>query len=199
MLTAGRRRGCLLPLTVGILVVLGFAASLAIQARVERAHPPAAAPADLCAAIGPALFEQLVPDGVPSPGGSYSSGPDAACSYRTADSRPSGSDAYGLLDVRVLRYGQVGWDSGAERAGAALATSCRGTAAAGQLHSDGALGDEACSAYSAEGERGTAYGSAVVRRGADLFWVDYYTHPGTAEQVRQGVTAVSLACLAGVS
>ncbi|MFE7746716.1 hypothetical protein [Nocardia sp. NPDC057455] len=194
-----RRWGCLFPLGIWILVILGFAAYLALQARSERAHPAAAAPADLCVAIGPALFEQLVPHGVPLPGGSYSSGPDAACSFRTGQSRPFGSDAYGLLDVRVLRHGQVGWDSGADRAAAALASSCRNTAAAGRFQSDRGLGDDACSAYSAEGEGGTAYGSAVIRRGADLFWIDYYTHPGTTDQVRQGVTAVSLACLGGVS
>lgn len=197
--TPRRRWGCLLPLTVAILVVAGFAGYLKLQAWSERSHPPAAAPADLCAAIGPTLFEQLVPDGVRQTESIYSSGSDAACDYSTADNRPIGSDMYGFLHVRLLRYGQVGWDSGADRASAALAHSCKGTAVAGQFHGASGLGNEACTVYSEEGQGGTAHGSAVVRRGADLFWVDYYRHPGTAQQARQAVTEVALASLAGVS
>ncbi|WP_433712572.1 hypothetical protein ACQP2U_41245 [Nocardia sp. CA-084685] len=164
----------------------------------EESHPAAAAPPDLCAAIGTGLFEHLVPDGVPEPEGTYSSDSDAACQYRTAKDRPIDSDTYGFSRVRLLRHGQVGWDSGADRAADALASSCANTSLAGQLHTTSSLGDGACTAYNDEGKDGTATGSAVIRRGADLLWVDYYTHPGTAGQAQQAVTEVTLATLAAV-
>ncbi|WP_157172331.1 hypothetical protein [Nocardia pneumoniae] len=197
--TSRRRWGCLLPLATVILLVVGFAGYLALQARSERSHPAAAAPADLCEAIGPAVFERSVPDGVPQRESNYSSGSDAACVYSTADSRPPTSGMYGFLRVRLLRYGQVGWDSGAERAAAALADSCAATAVAGQFQSASGLGNEACTAYSETDQDGTAHGSAVIRRGADLIWVDYYRHPGTADQARQAVTEVALASLAATA
>ncbi|WP_433196761.1 hypothetical protein ACQP1G_45160 [Nocardia sp. CA-107356] len=164
----------------------------------EESHPPAAAPPDLCAAIGPGLFERLVPDGVPEPKAIYSSGPDAACQYYTTKDRPIGPDTYGFLGVRLLRYGQVGWDSGADRAADALVSSCGNSALAGQFHTASGLGDAACAVYNDEGKDGTAMGSAVVRRGADLFWVDFYTHPGTARQAQQSVAEIAVAALAGV-
>ncbi|WP_330251677.1 hypothetical protein OG874_36985 [Nocardia sp. NBC_00565] len=196
--TSPRLMGCLLPLAAVILMVGGFAAYVKLLSWYEDSHPPAAAPPDLCAAIGSGLFERLVPDGVPESKAIYSSGPDAACEYYTAEDRPIGSDSYGFLGVRLLRYGQVGWDSGAERAADALVESCAGSSVAGQFHTTSGLGDAACAVDSDEGEGGTGKGSAVVRRGADLFWVNFYTHPGTAEQARQAVTETALAALQAV-
>lgn len=193
-----RRWGCLLPLAVVVLMFGGFALYMKLLSMYEDSHPAAAAPPDLCAVIGTGLFERLVPDGVPEPKATYSSGSDAACEYYTAKSRPIRSDTYGFLGVRLLRHGQVGLDSGADRAAEALASSCANTALAGSLHTTSSLGDAACAAYNDEGEDGTATGSAVVRRGADLLWVDYYTHPGTAGQAQQAVTETTLAALAGV-
>ncbi|MEV2221574.1 hypothetical protein AB0E01_17040 [Nocardia vinacea] len=176
----------------------GLGLYIKILSMYEESHSAAAAPPDLCAAIGTGLFEHLVPEGVPDPKGTYSSGSDAACQYRTAADRSIDSDTYGFLGVRLLRHGQVGWDSGADRAADALTSSCANTALAGQLHTTSSLGDAACTAYNDEGKDGTATGSVVVRRGADLLWVDYYTHPGTARQAQQAVTETTLAALAGV-
>ncbi|MEV4237824.1 MULTISPECIES: hypothetical protein [unclassified Nocardia] len=196
--TPSRRWGCLLPLAAVVLMFGGFALYLKLGSMYEQSHPAAAAPPDLCAAIGTSLFERLVPDGMPEPSAIYSSGSDAACQYYTDKSRPIGSDTYGFLGVRLLRYGQVGWDSGVDRAADALVSSCANNALAGQFHSVSGLGDAACAVYNDEGKDGTAYGSAIVRRGADLLWVDYYTHPGTATQAQQVVTEIMLAALAGV-
>ncbi|MGK8555788.1 hypothetical protein [Nocardia gipuzkoensis] len=80
-----------LPLTSALLVVAGSAVYLKLMAAYEDAHPPAAAPPDLCAAIGPALFERLVPFGAPQAESIYSSGSDASSDYTTADSKPVGS------------------------------------------------------------------------------------------------------------
>ncbi|WP_433657748.1 hypothetical protein ACQPW1_38890 [Nocardia sp. CA-128927] len=190
--------GCLLPLALMVLIVAGFAVYLKLQARSEESHPPAAAPPDLCAAIGPALFERLVPFGVPETASIYSSGSDAACAYSTADGRPIGSNTYGFLRVRLLRYGQIGWDSGADRAADALTSACKSSASAGQFHPSSGLGDSSCAVYSDPDQGGTAHGSVVFRRGADLFSIDYYTHPGTAEQAERAVTEVARAALAGV-
>lgn len=195
---SSRPWGCLLPLAAVVLVFAVLGLYVKLLSMYEDSHQAAAAPPDLCAAIGIGLFERLVPDGVPEPKGIYSSGSDAACQYHTAENRPITSDAYGFLGVRLLRHGQVGWDSGADRAADALASSCANTALAGQLHTASSLGDAACTAYNDEGKDGTATGSAIVRRGADLLWVDYYTHPGTARQAQQAVTETTLAALTGV-
>ncbi|MGV9663761.1 hypothetical protein [Nocardia niigatensis] len=129
----------------------------------------------------------------------YSSGSDAACDYHTPNDRRIGSDAaYGRLHVRLLRYGRVGWHSGSDRASDALARSCDGTPVAGRFHSARGLGDEACVTYQDDAANDTDFGSAIVRRGADLFWVDYSTHPGTAGQAERAVTEVVMASLAGI-
>ncbi|KAA8888608.1 hypothetical protein F3087_16585 [Nocardia colli] len=196
--TPRRPWGCLLPLAIMVLVVAGFAVYLKLQSKSEQSHPAAAAPPDLCAAIGPAMFERLVPSGVPDTKASYSSGSDAACDYSTADGRPVGSDTYGYLHVRLLRYGQIGWKSGADLADDAQTSACAGSASAGPYHGASGLGDKACAVYSDEGPGGTAHGSMVMRRGADVFWVDYYTHPGAANRAERAVTEVAQAALAGV-
>lgn len=165
----------------------------------DNAHPAAAAPPDLCAAIGPALFERLVPNGAPLTGATYSSGSDASCDYMTANNRSVGHDEYGDLHVRLLRYGRIAWNSGADRASDTVGKDCDGSSMAGRFHRLKALGDEACTAYSDEGQGGVAYGSAVIRRGADVLWIDFYTHPGTADQARQAVTEVASASLAGIA
>ncbi|MEV0463615.1 hypothetical protein AB0I30_13805 [Nocardia tengchongensis] len=165
---------------------------------IDDADPPAAAPHDLCAAIGTALFERLVPGGIPLTETTYSSGSDAGCDYRTANGGQVGSNSYGSLHVRLLRYGRVGWYSGSDRASHALAESCDGTGASGRFHGVPGLGDESCSAFEDEGADRTGRGSAIVRRGSDLFWVDYYTHPGTGDQAERAVTEVALASLAGI-
>jgi hypothetical protein len=193
-----RRPGCLLPLAVVVLIVAGFAVYLGLQARAEKSHPPAAVPPDMCTAIGTDVFERLVPHGVPETGSTYSSGSDASCAYATTSDRSAGPDTYGFLRVRLLRYGQIGWTSGPDRASAALRDSCDDAAVAGQLHGASGLGDQSCAAYRDEGAGGTALGSAVFRRGADLFWVDYYTHPGTADHAAQAVAEVATAALAGI-
>jgi hypothetical protein len=181
-----------------VLVIAGSAFLPKLLDAINDADPSAAAPPDLCAAIGPALFERLVPDGVPVTEAIYSSGSDAACEFRTANNSQVGSDTYGSLQVRLLRYGRSGWNSGPDVASDALTESCDNTAIGGRFHGARGLGDEACVAYQDEGKGGTALGSAVVRRGADLFWVDYYTHPGTVGQAEQAVTDVASASLAGV-
>ncbi|MRH89257.1 hypothetical protein GFY24_17685 [Nocardia sp. SYP-A9097] len=109
-----------------------------------------------------------------------------------------GSNTYGFLHVRLLRYGRVGWSSGSDLASDALAESCENTAIGGRFQGAHGLGDEACVAYQDEGAGGTGFGSAILRRGADLVWVDYYTNPGTTDQARRAVTDVALAALAGV-
>ncbi|MEU0503697.1 hypothetical protein [Nocardia sp. NPDC005998] len=102
------------------------------------------------------------------------------------------------MDVRLRRHDQVSRDSGADRAADALASSCANTALAGSLQTATSLRDAACTAYNDGRKDGTAYGSAVVRRGADLLWVEYYTHPGAAGQAQQAVTETTLAAPAGV-
>lgn len=191
------RRG----LVVGGVVVAAFAL-LGIYVKVvdavERAHPAAAAPPDLCAAVGTSLFERLVPDGVPLADANYSSGSGAACDYVTADRAASGSEMYGSLHVRLLRHGQVNWDTGDERASHYLAQLCAASPMAGKFAPTDAFGDEACAVATADGG-GTAYGSAVVRRGADLFEVGYYLHPGSASQAQGALGEAVTAALAGVS
>ncbi|MFG1792660.1 hypothetical protein [Nocardia sp. NPDC049149] len=193
-----RRWGYVLPLVAGVLCLAGLVVYSTVHGKAEQSEPPAAAPPDLCLAIGPTTMARLVPDGVPETASNYSTGPDAACIYSTADGRPVGSTDYGYLRVRLLRYGRIGWDTGAERAAKALAESCESTATAGQFLRTRAFGDEACAAYSDVGDGGTAHGSAVVRRNADLFWVDYYTHPGTENDAQRAVTEVVSAALTGV-
>lgn len=196
--TPRRPWGCLLPLAIMVLVVAGFAVYLKLQSKSEQSHPAAAAPPDLCAAIGPALFERLVPFGARDAGASYSTGSDAACGYRTAKDTPIGSDTYGYLQVRLSRHGQIGWKSGSDHAADVHASACAGNATAGPFRGASGLGDKACAVYTDEGSGGTGLGSTVVRRGADVFWVDYYTHPGTANQAERAVTEVAQAALAGV-
>ncbi|MFE3701563.1 hypothetical protein ACFXO7_27265, partial [Nocardia tengchongensis] len=165
---------------------------------IDAADPAAAAPPDLCAAIGPALFERLVAHGVPRTESNFSSGSDAACDYRTPDDRQFGSDTYGFLHVRLLRYGRVAWHSGADLASDALESACDGTAVAGRFRNARSLGDEACTASREEDNGATGFASAIVRRGADLLWVDYYAHPGTIDQAEHAVPEVVLAALAAV-
>lgn len=193
-----RRLGCLTALGAVLVVIAGSAFLPKLLDAIDAADPPAAVPPDLCVAIGPALFERLVPDGVPLTEAIHSSGSDAACDYHTPNDRQIGSDNYGSLHVRLLRYGRVGWHSGAYLASDALARSCDGTAVGGRFHGARGLGDEACVAYQNQGAGDTALGSAVIRRGADLFWVDYYTHPGTVDQAERAVTEMALAALAGI-
>lgn len=165
--------------------------------RYTRSHPPAAAPADLCSAIGIPVFERLVPAAARVTEATYSSGGDAACYYITRDS-PPGNDGYGLLHVRLLRYGGFFWRSGTARASNALDHVCDGPAVAGQLHDATGLGDEACAADSDEGPGGTGASSVILRRGADVIWIDYSRHPATTAQTQQAVVDVAMAALAGV-
>ncbi|WP_433562655.1 hypothetical protein ACQP1O_35110 [Nocardia sp. CA-151230] len=93
-----RRRpsGCLTALVaIVVAVVVSLLIPKALQA-IDDADPPAAAPPDLCAAIGPAHFEKSVPNGVPVSASTYSAGSDTACDYRTNNSPPS---RYGRVSV----------------------------------------------------------------------------------------------------
>ncbi|MVU78963.1 hypothetical protein GPX89_17130 [Nocardia sp. ET3-3] len=163
---------------------------------IDAADPPAAAPADLCAALGQALFERLVPYGVPQTQTIYSTGPDAACDHRTPNNRQADPDAYGSLHVRLLRYSRVGWHSPSGRASHAFAESCDNSAIGGSFQHTSGIADEACVAYQEESDSGS--GSAIVRRGADLFWVDNQTHLGTVDSARRAVADVVSAFLAAV-
>ncbi|MFC9892086.1 hypothetical protein ACFVMC_00190 [Nocardia sp. NPDC127579] len=198
---SSRRRLRLLQVVLVITVVLFVVLSVfgeKIMDAVNESDPAADAPPDLCAAIGTTLFERLVPDGVADTETNYSTGRDARCAYRTADgSRSSTSDTYGFLEVRLLRHGRFAWKSRSDVASEAFVSACGNTKIGGKLQGEHGLGDEACTAYTQDGA--TAIGSAVIRRGADLFWVDYYTHPGSGPQVRSAMTEVVSASLAGTS
>ncbi|MBF6353834.1 hypothetical protein IU449_04590 [Nocardia higoensis] len=183
-------------LIVGAVVV--SAALPALFDVIEDADPAATVPPDLRAALGPDLFQRLVPRALPVPDTTYSSGSDAVCDFRSDDRTVPRADTYGFLHVRVLRYGRIGWHSGADRAAEAHAWSCDASAIGGLFRDTSNLGDEACLAVQDEGEGGTASGSAVVRRGADVFWVDYYTHPGTAAEAERAVTDTVSAALTAV-
>ncbi|GIG70449.1 hypothetical protein [Phytomonospora endophytica] len=190
------RWGCLIPLVVVVVVGAAFAVYLLVQRDAERDHPPAAAP-DLCVVLGD-LPVRLVPHDEVEAEATYTSGPDASCVHSTADGRPAGSEDYGFLRARLLRYGQIGFTSGPDRAGETFVSECAAGFTAGPSSGLPGLGDEACAAYSDEGEGGTAHGSVVARRGADLFWVDYYVHPGAAEQAGEAVAETARTLLAGV-
>ncbi|QLY29342.1 hypothetical protein H0264_29310 [Nocardia huaxiensis] len=157
-------------------------------------HPAAPAPADLCITVGVGLFERFVPAAQRDTSATYSSGSDARCAYR--ENSTAGTDEYGLLQVRLLRYGQIGWNSGADLAADAIDFGCESASIAGQFRDSTGLGDEACTAYTDEGEGGVAYGAAVIRRGADLIQIDYYRHPGSSGQALAAVNEVARALLA---
>ncbi|MFE6858090.1 hypothetical protein [Nocardia sp. NPDC057668] len=190
------RRRLLWAVAVVVLVFAALGIYVKVVAAVERARPAAAAPPDLCAAVGTSLFEKLVPEAVPLADANYSSGPGAACDYVSARGG-SGSEMYGSLHVRLLRHGQVNWDTGSERAAAYLADLCRATAMGGKFSATTAFGDEACAVSTVDGG-GTAYASAVVRLGADLLSVNYYVHPGGAAQAQRAVEETVAAALEGV-
>lgn len=168
--------GCLIPVVVVLVLGGALAAYLLMQREAERDHPAAAAP-DLCVILGD-LPARVVPHGEVEKETTYTSGSDASCVYTTADTHPD----YGFLRTRLLRYGQIGSATGAERAETAYEGECAAGFTAGPSSPVSGLGDAACSGYSDEGDGGTAHGSVVVRRGADLFWVDYYVHPALADE-----------------
>ncbi|MFD3704882.1 hypothetical protein ACFWUP_17230 [Nocardia sp. NPDC058658] len=187
-------RGCLVGLGSVVLIFVVFGVGLHLLERWERSEPAAAVPPDLCAVIGPALFERAVPFGERMPAASYSGDSDAACEFHTADNHPIGVDEYGNLKVRLLRYGRIWWISGADQASKALASWCDGSAMMGRFVPGAGLGDESCNADGDDGE--TAASSVVVRRGADLIWVDHYRHPASASDTRRTVREVAAATLA---
>ncbi|MEU4601153.1 hypothetical protein [Nocardia sp. NPDC023988] len=190
-------RGCLF-LVAAVVVVIALSAALPVALdRWTRAHPSAPAPADLCAAIGVARFERWVPAGVPDPGSTYSSGSDAMCTYRTPSDGPGHADAYGYLQVRVLRYGDIGSTSGTERAAEALEFGCGNTAMAGSFRPHEGFGDDACLATGDSGDD-TAAGSMVIQRGADLISVDHYRHRATPRFAQMAVEDVTAAALVAV-
>lgn len=194
----GRRPwGCLIPLAAVVVIGAGFAVYLLVQREAERDHPAAAAP-DLCAVLG-GLPGRLVPHAEVEAETTYVSGPDASCVYSTADTRPAGSEDYGYLRARLLRYGQIGFASGADRAAEAFTGECAAGFTAGPGHDLPGMGDAGCAAYDDEGDGGTAHGSVVVRRGADLFWVDFHVHPGTARQAEEAVAETARTLLSGVT
>ncbi|MET7770001.1 hypothetical protein [Nocardia sp. NPDC005366] len=92
-----------------------------------------------------AVFERWVPAGVSVPEANYSSGPDAACDYRT-DRHPD-TAVFGSLHVRLLAYGRFAWRSGTDRASRALTAACARTTASGPLREARDLGQQACVAY----------------------------------------------------
>ncbi|WP_067987685.1 hypothetical protein [Nocardia caishijiensis] len=186
-----------MPVTVVVTVIAVSAALPAALDRWTRAHPPASAPADLCEAVGAARFQRWVPAGVRDPDSTYSSGSDAMCTYRTPTDEPGHADAYGYLQVRVLRYGDIGWTSGTERAVDALEFACGVTPMAGSFGPDEGFGDEACLARGDSGDE-TAAATLVVQHGADLISVDHYRRSATPEFARLAVEDVATAALAAL-
>lgn len=189
--------GCLIPLVAVVVIGAAFTVYLLMQQKSERDDPPAAAP-DLCVVLGD-LPVRVVPDGEVEKETTYTSGADASCVYSTADGRPAGSEDYGFLRTRLLRYGQIGSASGPDRAAATFESECAAGFTAGPSSSVSGLGDEACAGYSDEGDGGTAHGSVVVRRGADVFWVDYYVHPELAAKAEEVVGETIRVLLGGVT
>lgn len=189
--------GCLFPLVAVVVIGAAFAVYLLMQRDAERDHPAAAAP-DLCVVLGD-LPARVVPHGEQEKEATYMSGSDASCVYSTADGRPAGSEDYGFLRTRLLRYGQIGSASGPDRAAETFERECAAGFTAGPSGAVSGLGDAACAAYSDEGEGGTADGSMVVRRGADLFWVDYYVHPELAAKAEEVIGETARTLLDGVA
>ncbi|WP_067659510.1 hypothetical protein [Nocardia harenae] len=188
-------RGRLLAAIVAILLIVVAALVPTVLDAVADDDEPAAAPPDLCAAIGVTVFERWVPAALPVPEATYSSGPDAACDYR---SDPRSNTASGSLHVRLLAHGRFAWRSGADRASRALAAACEATTASGPLRETESLGRPACVAYQEDTAADIGSGSAVIRDGADLYWIDYVAGPGSIDRVREAIADVASAALSRV-
>lgn len=191
------KRDLFVALAVTAVMLAAAMGYVVLGERYTRTHPPAAAPADLCSVIGASLIESLVPGGAPVPEATPSSGAGASCHYLTRNS-PPGTDSYGLLHVRLLRHGGVFWRQGTTRASDALGAACDVSGFAGKLYDTEGYGDEACTADHDGGSDGTSESSVILRRGADLIWVDYALHPAGAGQTRQGVVEVVGATLGAI-
>lgn len=187
--------GCATLIVVPVLLSVAAWGYTRLMDASDEAHPPADAPADLCAVVGDDLAATLVPHAVRTTEAVYSNGPDAACQWDTDESRTGG---YGSLSVRILRYGQIGGDDGPSRADGAFGDDCDAFISNYEGIGLSGLGDEACTASEMDSTGGTAFADLVVRKGADLVWVRYYVNPGEGIDVDQRVVDVAAKLLAGV-
>lgn len=200
--SAGRQvaLGCGLPVVLVVAVVVAGLAYVRLTERSDRDHPAATAPADLCAVVGEQTVARFVPFPERESEGVYSSttpaNGDAGCAWSSGGARTG--ESYALLRVRVLRHGQIANKSGVDRASEAYDDVCKDPGGAGVGGTVTGLGDEACVAEDDPDSDRTASAYLRVRRGADLFWVDYSLHPGTARDVRDRATELARRMLAGV-
>lgn len=182
--------GCAALIVAPVLLIAVFWGYQRLTDASDRDHPAADAPADLCASVGDDLAATLVPDATRTAGATYSSGPDAACQWDTAQPRTGG---YGSLWVRILRHGQVSGVDGTSRADGVFGDGCEAIVSNYQATGLAGLGDESCVATEDSAD-GTAHADLVTRRGADIVWVRYYVNPG--EDVRQRAVDVAAKVLA---
>lgn len=186
--------GCAVLLVAPVLLSVALWGFGELMKASDAAHPPADAPADLCAVVGDDLAEKLVPNAVRTAEAVYSRGADAACQWNTR--QPVTGD-YGSLSVRILRYGQVSWEDGPWVADDEFGEDCEALVSGYESAELGGLGDEACVATDTDSTGGTAFADLVVHRGADLVWVRHHVNPGEGVDVGQRVVDVAATLLAG--
>jgi hypothetical protein len=183
-------------LAAGCVVIVAITAFGYLQLVGEEPadpQPAPTAPDDLCAVVGEDLVAQLLPGELRlGETGNYSEGPDASCAYDSA----TDDGGYGHVNMRLLRYGESDGVDGVTRADETFGDGCDAAISNIESTAQPGLGEEACIA-AAEDSSGTAHGDVVVRRGADLIWVNYWVNPGSASDAEEAVLGLAEKLLSG--